>query len=186
MRDQYFFGYGSLVNAATHAYRRTQPVRLAGFKRMWRHTVLRDIAFLTVVPDAEHHIDGLIAHVPENDWTALDIREEAYTRDLLTANMLTGVAGDFDVQLYQTRTDRDTAQRHPILLSYLDCVVQGYHQIFGATGVSDFFDSTSGWDAPVLNDRSDPQYPRHQVLSKAETALVDHHLAQLSARVEQL
>jgi hypothetical protein len=36
----------------------------------------------------------------------------------------------------------------------------------------------------VLNDRAAPRYPRHKVLSAAETALVDDHLARLSARVE--
>ncbi len=188
MRDQYFFGYGSLVNAATHAYRRTRPVRLSGYRRIWRHTQLSDIAFLSVIADPACRIDGLIAHVPGNDWTELDIREAAYTRDRLSPDSLSGVEGSVDIHLYETRTDRDAlpGQRHPILLSYLDCVVQGYHQIFGTQGVEAFFDSTSGWDAPVLDDRAEPQYPRHQILSADQTALVDQHLARLSARVEKL
>jgi hypothetical protein len=63
-------------------------------------------------------------------------------------------------------------------------VVQGFLHEFGEAGVAAFFDTTDGWDTPVLNDRAAPRYPRHKVLSAAETALVDDHLARLSARVE--
>ena len=60
---------------------------------------------------------------------------------------------------------------HPILLSYLDTV--------GPEGAARFFETTSGWDAPILDDRSAPRYPRHQRLSPAETTVVDQHLARL-------
>jgi hypothetical protein len=73
---------------------------------------------------------------------------------------------------------------HAILLSYLDVVVQGFLKEFGESGVTRFFDTTDGWNTPVLNDRNDPRYPRAQVLSTAETALVDHHLNRLSARMK--
>ena len=70
-----------------------------------------------------------------------------------------------------------------ILLSYLDVVVQGYHQQFGKDGVAAFFDTTDGWDTPILNDREAPHYPRSQILSRAETALVDQHLARIAAQI---
>ncbi|MFT6224241.1 MAG: hypothetical protein ACJA1F_002090 [Paracoccaceae bacterium] len=73
----------------------------------------------------------------------------------------------------------------PILRSYLDVVVQGYLQVFGEQGVVDFFATTRGWQAPVLDDRTAPVYPRHQLLSSSETALVDAHLSALAAQVEQ-
>lgn len=185
----YFFGYGSLVNAATHDYPGPVPAKLAGWRRMWRHTAMRDVAFLTVVPDSGCIIEGLLAQVPDNDWAALDEREYAYFRSAVTPEPLTApLPRGLETQVYQTHTDRDAppSTRHPILLSYLDVVVQGYAQVFGEDGVARFFATTSGWDSPILNDRAAPQYPRHQVLSADETALVDDHLRALSAHVQDL
>ncbi|MEO1425117.1 MAG: gamma-glutamylcyclotransferase family protein, partial [Pseudomonadota bacterium] len=67
MQDPYFFGYGSLVNRATHAHDDAHPATLRGWRRMWRHTALRPVAFLTVVPAPGSRIDGLIAAVPGAD-----------------------------------------------------------------------------------------------------------------------
>ncbi|MEO0752271.1 MAG: gamma-glutamylcyclotransferase family protein, partial [Pseudomonadota bacterium] len=78
--DAYFFGYGSLVNRNTHDYPDARPARLLGWRRVWRHTDLRPVAYLTVVPDDTAEIDGLMAAVPNADWAALDIRERAYDR----------------------------------------------------------------------------------------------------------
>lgn len=50
---------------------------------------------------------------------------------------------------------------------------------FGEAGVARFFATTDGWDAPILDDRAKPQYPRAQQLSSAETALVDRMLRAL-------
>lgn len=189
MTNHHFFGYGSLVNAATHDYPAPIPAKLAGWRRMWRHTAMRDVAFLTVVPDPACTIEGLLAQVPGNDWAALDQREYAYFRNPVTPEPLTtALPNGLAAQIYQTNTDRDAwpSVRHPILLSYLDVVVQGYLHVFGEEGVGRFFATTSGWDGPVLNDRTKPQYPRHQVLTPDETALVDAHLAALSAHVKDL
>ena len=68
---------------------------------------------------------------------------------------------------------------HPIVLSYLDVVVQGYLRVYGEAGAHRFFETTEGWGLPVLNDRAAPRYPRHQPLSAAETAFVDTKLADL-------
>jgi len=69
------------------------------------------------------------------------------------------------------------------LLSYLDVVVQGYEQVFGEAGVAAFFASTDGWDAPILNDRDAPQYPRHQPLATVQRDLVDHHVDAIGAKL---
>lgn len=184
MTASYFFGYGSLVNSTTHSYEDVHPARLHGWRREWRHTELRPIAFLVAVPDTSTDIDGIIAHVPGDDWNALDEREFAYTRIHSTPNITHPITAPVEIAVYKARDDivvpADT--RHPILLSYLDVVVQGYLQQFGEQGVADFFATTTGWDAPILHDRADPQYPRHRVLTKTETALVDHHLAALDAK----
>lgn len=189
MSDPFFFGYGSLVNTATHTYPNPLPARVRGWRRAWRHTAMSDVAFLTVVPDAGTQIEGLIAEVPGHDWAALDEREAGYTRsEVPPPDLFVETPGARTVQVYQTRTDQDMALdiRCPILLSYLDVVVQGYARVFGKDGVSRFFESTSGWDAPILNDRATPRYPRHQLLSTEETALVDDHLTRLSAHMQDL
>ena len=63
-------------------------------------------------------------------------------------------------------------------------VVQGFLREYGIDGVQRFFDTTRGWDTPILNDRAAPKYPRAQELTAQETALVDQHLTRLSAQVQ--
>ena len=67
MPRPHFFGYGSLVNRATHDYRNTARATVCGWRRIWRHTSLREVAYLTVARSPGHEIDGLIAEVPDGD-----------------------------------------------------------------------------------------------------------------------
>ncbi len=181
--DPYFFGYGSLVNRTTHDFADLHPARLHGWRRSWWQTDLRQVAFLTAVRDENSAIDGMIAHVPGNDWAALDEREYAYDRLPATDAVTHSLADRLDIAVYAVphRTRSTTNARHPILLSYLDVVVQGYLREMGTNGVSDFFATTDGWDTPILDDRADPRYPRHRKLAADETALVDHHLSAIGA-----
>lgn len=171
MSDPAFFGYGSLVNTATHDYPDAQRRTLPGWRRVWQQTTLREVAFLSVVPCAESEIDGLIARVPGADWGALDQREAAYRRIDVTR------AGDPPTAIYQVDPAHHAAHAGVILRSYLDVVVQGYLHQFGPDGVARFFASTDGWHLPVDDDTTAPRYPRAQVLSAAERDLVDQHLA---------
>ena len=186
--DAFFFGYGSLVNRKTHDYGNAEPARARGWRRVWRHTALRPVAFLTAVPDEESRIEGLIAPIPNGDWQALDHRERAYDRVKLTQLPDHPLPFTPNVAIYSIPAGKHGApdMAHPILLSYLDVVVQGYLQEFDETGVADFFLTTDGWDAPILDDRAHPHYPRHQSLSAEETSLVDHWLDRLEARVVHL
>ncbi|NNK77392.1 MAG: gamma-glutamylcyclotransferase [Litoreibacter sp.] len=189
MTDPFFFGYGSLVNTRTHDYGTPTPARLSGWRRVWRHTHLREVAFLSARPDPDSQIDGLIAHVPGADWEALDLRERAYNRTPLDhAKVDHALDRPLDVQIYQTDQAHDAppSVRHPILLSYIDVVVQGYLSVFGEAGVTSFFETTDGWAAPILDDRATPRYTRHQKLSSFERELVDQHLRGLPAEIEKL
>ncbi|RKF13942.1 gamma-glutamylcyclotransferase [Roseovarius spongiae] len=184
--DAWFFGYGSLVNRATHAYPDAQPATLSGWRRVWRHTDLRQVAYLTVVPDADCAIDGLIAGVPGGDWKALDIREGAYDRVPADGQVRHALGPDARIAVYtipEGKHGRPT-RAHPVLLSYIDVVVQGYLREFGEAGARRFFETTQGWDVPVLNDRAAPAYPRHCALSPQERAFVDAQLAALPVRIE--
>ncbi|WP_207911281.1 gamma-glutamylcyclotransferase family protein [Shimia isoporae] len=183
MSTPYFFGYGSLVNTRTHDYADAQPAQLLGWKRAWVATDLRPFAFLSAEPELNSVIDGLIAHVPGNDWAALDQREFAYDRMDASADVTHAKSDPIRIAVYSVSNERRVRAETPprILLSYLDVVVQGYLRVFGRQGVADFFATTDGWSAEVLDDRAAPIYPRHQRLSDEETSLVDHHLAALEA-----
>lgn len=181
----YFFGYGSLVNRDTHSYPDAQPAKLHGWRRAWVRTAVRDLVFLSVVEDRTSTIDGLIAAVPNSDWGALDAREAGYARlssgDAVRHNLTPAP----DIAHYAVpQATTGVPGDHAILLSYLDVVVQGFALEFGTKGVQRFFDTTDGWETPVLNDRAAPLYPRAQTLTPDQTALVDSHLALLSARVK--
>lgn len=186
MQDPFFFGYGSLVNRGTHAYPSPYTARVRGWRRLWKGTRLRELAYLTVVPADDEDIDGLIAAVPGHDWAALDERERAYRRHPVSDSVAHGAPHDVDVQIYAVAPQHASDQAdHPILLSYLDTVLQGYLREFGEVGARRFIDTTDGWEMTVLDDRADPIYPRAQRLSAAETAFVDAQLARLPAQVEQ-
>ncbi|WP_424832454.1 gamma-glutamylcyclotransferase family protein [Ruegeria sp.] len=187
MADPYFFGYGSLVNLATHDFPDPRPAVLKGWKRAWKHTDLRPVAFLTAVPDPGSEIEGMIAHVPKNDWAALDEREWAYDRIPATSSVKHPVEHEVEIAVYAVPENRhnDPNNQHPLLLSYIDVVVQGYLRTFGEDGADRFFATTDGWDAPILNDRAEPRYPRHQQLKPAEANFVDDRLNRISARLVQ-
>ena len=178
-RHTAFFGYGSLVNRATHDYALATPARLSGWRRVWRHTKLRDWPYLSAEP-AEAEIDGLVAAVPGDDWAALDQREAAYKRHGLLHHRLSTAPGwAHRIEIYAVDDAHALPpNKHPILLSYLDTVVQGFLREFGQDGVKRFFSTTSGWTA-LLDDRGAPHYPRAQQTSRAERALVDDHTESL-------
>ncbi|MFN3954682.1 MAG: gamma-glutamylcyclotransferase family protein [Pararhodobacter sp.] len=195
MSDPYFFGYGSLVNRATHGYAQAHRARVQGWRRAWRYTRFRAGPFLTAVPCPVSEIEGLVARVPGADWRALDEREIGYDR-LPTGSQLT-LAGPAtqpapaldDTQIYAVPDAHAVpadASKEPILLSYVDVVFQGYLREFGIEGVMRFIATTDGWDTPVLNDRAAPRYPRHQALSTEEREQFDAVLRDLGVDLRRI
>lgn len=185
MNNSFFFGYGSLVNLATHGYHDTGLARARGWRRAWRHSPLRPVSFLTAVPDSLCEIDGVIAAVPGADWAALDQRERAYQR-LPASDQVSHDRGQpLDIAIYAIPEGQHGAPStaSPILMSYLDCVLQGYLQRFGVAGVTGFIATTDGWEAPILDDRAAPRYPRHQRVSAEERAMFRDHLSDTGARI---
>ncbi len=181
----HFFGFGSLVNTATHVYGNTRPARLQGWRRTWVHSRARALAFLSVTPHNGHAIDGLIAAVPGGDWVALDEREFAYRRVDVTAQVGHDMQPAPQISLYRVPEEDQGvgSARHPILMSYLDVVLRGYTQVFGEAGAHAFMTSTDGWETPILDDRAAPQYPRHQPLARAEQAFHDALLTDIGATI---
>ncbi|MDG3043099.1 gamma-glutamylcyclotransferase [Roseicyclus marinus] len=177
--DPFFFGYGSLVNRATHVYAPVRAARARGWARIWRGTSLRQVAYLSAIEAPGVEIEGLIAPVPGGDWAALDKREAAYGRHNLQ-EVDHDLPGPAEVMIYKVEPEHVAeGGTHPILLSYLDVVVQGYLREFGAAGVARFFETTGGWDMGVLDDRAAPRYPRAQVTSDRERGMVDAALRDL-------
>ena len=174
------FGYGSLVNRATHDYPGAQAAALQGWRRVWVHTPARPVAFLSVERCADTAIAGLLADVPGGDWAALDAREFAYARHAVSAETADGA---LPAQVYAVPQGQPPTDDHPILLSYLDAVVQGFLREYGTEGAAGFFATTAGWQAPVLDDRAAPRYPRAQALSTNERATVDDGLVRVGARL---
>lgn len=178
--DPFFFGYGSLVNTATHAYPRAAPARLSGWGRVWRQTALRPVAFLTAEPRPGVAIDGLIAAVPGHDWAALDQREAGYDRVPVTDGIHHATdAGDIAVYSIPAGKLGEPKTPRAILQSYVDTVLQGYLQVYGEAGLSDFVSTTDGWNVPLILDRDDPIYPRAQRLQSRERDLIDDVISTL-------
>ena len=186
MHDPFFFGYGSLVNRRTHDYAHAHPARARGWRRAWRYSPVRPVSFLTVLRSEADEILGLIAEVPQADWAALDERERAYERQTVTQAVVHPLDHDPEIAIFAIAEGQHhpPGDNNPVLMSYLDTVVQGFLAEFGEDGVAHFFNTTDGWDeAPFLDDRAEPIYRRHQPASEAERAMVDDWLAQMGARV---
>ena len=185
MQDAFFFGYGSLVNRKTHVFHDAHPATAVGWRRAWRATAARPIAYLTALPHPTGQIEGLIAPVPHGSWHALDQREHAYARVPVSDRVTHPLPNRPEIAIYAIPqgTHHAPTVENPILLSYVDVVLQGYLAEFGQDGVARFLASTDGWDAPVLDDRKAPIYPRHQSLVPAERRMVDRALADLGAQI---
>ena len=180
MSDHFIFGYGSLVNRATHEYGITHTARLPGWRRVWQHTTRREVAFLNVIPDPAAQLDGLIMAVPPVA-PDLEAREYAYAKHDVSAQVAHGLAGPTEVKMWAIPAPDITApgSGHALLLSYIDVVVAGYLDVFGRDGVARFFANTDGWQAPVWDDRAAPLYPRAQPLRDEVRWLVDSALTEL-------
>lgn len=175
MTDPYFFGYGSLVNLSTYIYSDLRAAEISGWRRIWKTTSGGKSALLSIRPSAQDELLGVIARVPKGDWRALDEREKGYHRQDVTDEMFCDVFKPQSCWVYivSKPAEPKVEVNSPILLTYLDVVLQGFLQIYGEDGPKEFFATTDSWDRPVLDDRSDPKYPRHQALSKDETAMVN-------------
>jgi hypothetical protein len=186
MSDPYFFGYGSLVNTKSHSYPDPRPATLKGWRRAWVATPRYGVVLLTGVRAPGHEIKGLIAAVPGADWAALDAREGGYARLHASDHVDHTHPAQPEIAVYAVDPSNvRQSNSHMILLSYLDVVVQGFHEVYGEEGVQHFFDTTDNWHTPILNDRDDPIYPRHQILTQVQRDLVDGNLNRLATQIKQ-
>ena len=178
------FGYGSLVNTRTHNHQNSRTATLHGHRRVWRHSRLRNVAFLSVEAAPGWQIEGLLTDVPEAELESLNHRERAYQRrDVAEQTDHDGPPGPVIVYEVNRGHLAPPDARHPILLSYIDVVAEGYLDHFGQKGLVRFAASTAGWEAPILDDRSAPVYPRHTAPSPEVLGLVDLMLKSVKSEV---
>lgn len=173
-QDLQVFGYGSLVNDATHDHV-LQPAVLDGWTRIWRAVPGRPFAVLSVTRAQGRTLHGAVITVPATDLPALDAREAFYTRVPCT------IAGHPNAVLYEVQTHLPQPDK-PILRSYLDVVLAGYARLFGDDSMAMFYETTQGWDAGLYDDRDSPVYPRHQPHA---SAALRHYDALHAARLRQ-
>lgn len=181
-----YFGYGSLVNRATH---RTEivaayPARLHGWRRFWRPrpdmpfdgSGATPVSLLTVGREADAVTDGLLVVDRAENLPAVDLREQRYRRRALAPEELTVDELPAGIPLYVYEAHAAVPPHSgacPIYQSYLDAVLQGFLVEHGEAGLREFVFGTGGFDIPVLSDRDRPIYPRAVVLSASEIRLFD-------------
>lgn len=199
-----YFGYGSLVNRATLRTRivAATPARVRGWRREWqpRPDMTLDTdnvvhaSLLTARRDPTAEIDGLLVFDHVENLPAVDRRENDYRRHRVTQGDLTAALDDTGlsaipdtcpVYIYEADPPEDETIDHPILQSYLDAVLQGFHREHGEEGVRAFIAGTARFDTPVLKDRDWPVYPRAVKLDADERALYDGLLAARGVRYLQ-
>lgn len=174
------FGYGSLVNRGTlPPHIETEKASVRGWRRAWRATSVGangGVCSLSVVPDPDTTIEGLVVTFDDVVWPIIRRREHNY--DYLP------LEDHEDVLIFRAKEgiDRFGDARHPIFMSYLETTLQGFLTEFGPDGAARFMATTEGWHVPILNDREVPNYPRAQLLSSAEQIKVDELLETVDAR----
>lgn len=184
-----YFGYGSLVNKNTlrTEYIATIPASLNGWQRMWDAPSGDDfggqiVSLLTVRPDQTKSTKGVVVFDWAENLPMVDERERNYHRHTISSDDLgfkdTFSALGHDLYVYEAiENNQITEPRPPLLYSYLDAVLQGFHDVYGADGVHEFMNTTTNFHTPILNDRNQPKYPRSVQLDDEQKNLIDLILA---------
>lgn len=183
-----YFGYGSLVNRATH---RTDIIdfsraSLKGWRRQWLPRPMGKfghVALLSVTPCENSEIDGLMVRDFARNLPALDEREIRYDRQLLERSALreadvenqTEKSSELAVNIYVAKQlpPVEQPEKSRILRSYLDAVMQGYLKKFGREGLERFIQTTDNFDIGIREDRHEPVYTRPVTLQANEKSLFD-------------
>lgn len=170
-----YFGYGSLVNADTiPADARVTPGRLTGWVREWRVCGMggdgQGRCALSVREEPGSEIRGVMVREPRSRLMELEKREKRYRKVEAVGDAFrcdeeqAKGPGDLFVFVGTEEHKHWGTETHPILQSYLDCVLAGFFSLWGEEGIEHFLDTTDGWHVPVLRDRQNPAYPRAIVL----------------------
>lgn len=180
-----YFGFGSLVNKDTlrTSYVDLMPASLKGYSRHWqaRSTAIFDnhISLLSIHRDEACTIKGMIVLDLLENLPLVDEREEGYSRHRLSHHQLevsSSVELPEEIYVYIANEVEGASVDGALLQSYLDAVMQGFRNEYGAEGVSHFVDTTKGFERSINLDRNAPLYPRSVHLSDDEATLFDAEL----------
>lgn len=188
------FAYGSLLNKNTWSFEADlELVNLKGWIRQWRQVVQIDkgkICALTIYPNSNATIEGILLKVDEATELLLNGREIGYEKTILTGKNIIEqstkkqLTKETAITYIGSKTTAVWASKEaPILLSYIDVVAKGYYDLFGWEGVINFFSSTQGWNLPILDDRDKPIYPRAAKHDKHFLKFIDQQLLIHSKKV---
>lgn len=204
-KNSFYFGYGSLVNRKTRdAAEPWFRATLNGWIRQWAHKANRPWALdgkqgegvcaVTVLPRDNASIDGVLVPIPTTELPQLDEREASYHRVMLPMSTFTlhdqtdsqnldaldSKALNSDTQIIVYVSDAPSnlwaSHQHPLITSYVHCVMAGFNQVYGADGLERFMQTTEGWSLPLLDDRHEPIYPRAVQLGTAQQSHFDQQL----------
>lgn len=186
-----YFGYGSLVNKQTlrTRYISAHPASLKGWRRHWQSYPGEGVerALLSIHEHPETIISGMLVIDRLENLPALDEREAFYRRVNLSAEDLILHDDGCDIEQFHTgRLFVYVAQHHddkrpPLLQSYLDAVMAGFHKEFGDEGLEGFLKTTVGFDREIIPDRDAPLYPRAVSIDRNMAALFDASLRAIGA-----
>jgi len=187
------FAYGSLLNKNTWSFNaELELVSLKGWVRQWRQIVQLDkskICALTIYPSSNSIIEGILLKVDDAAELLLGGREIGYEKtiiagmDITVQNTKIQLTDETPITYVGSKaTTCWASEEAPILLSYIDVVAKGYFDLFGREGAAHFFNSTQGWNLPILDDRDDPIYPRAMKYDKKFLDFVDQQVLLFSKR----
>ena len=179
-----FFGYGSLVNEFTWSRDYdSQPLEIRNWIREWRHCV--DAPFgrtcaLTVTRRPNSRLQGILIRCNADELAQIDEREIGYERVELSHHDVVSVVENLPKRLYIYTSmpdyNRWGSWEYPIWFSYAEVVLYGYLKVFEKEGVDKFIHSTSGWMAPILDDRKAPRYPRISKLPMEDRTFIERKI----------
>jgi hypothetical protein len=181
-----YFGFGSLVNRHTlrTSFVDVIPARLKGWRRHWQgrtEALAEDVALLSIHQDPSCTIDGMIVIDRLENLPMVDQREAGYGRHALTLDdveLLEAVNLPERIYVYVAHKPDGDDAGGPLLQSYLDAVMQGFHDVYGDDGLQRFMDTTAGFRRDLIADRAAPLYPRSVVLDERQIEKFDDMLLQ--------
>lgn len=168
------FSYGSLVSIETWSFKSQYEVATAyGWVRQWKKIINTEkgkICALTVSPKKKSSLDGILISADQFVQKKIDKREEGYEK--------IRIENDMFLYISEQSTCCWASEDAPIIKSYIDVVAHGYFQILGEEGFIKFFETTEGWELPIMDDRSNPLYPRALNLN-------DNFLKKIDCQIEK-
>jgi hypothetical protein len=189
-----YFGYGSLVNELTwlpseRRHPKRRPVEVQNWSREWGHCVETPRGrgcVLTAKEQAGSRIQGLVILCDAADLAQVDAREAGYDRVELPRQDVLSPVSDLPEKLYIYKSKPAHYQPgggdYPIWFSYAEAVLHGFMSAFKAEGADAFIRSTSGWSAPIIDDRNNPRYRRSPrgLMSSEDKEYIEQKIRQIT------